>query len=190
VVRVLAGVRRLFAACLLAGALGPGCVFGQPQIRPPEPRIAPPPPTAEPPWIWPGDVAGTWTGHYECAKTTTNVRLTVEPYGSNVTRCKASPCSIDEPTVYVNGRVDLLPPQGGAPGPSGAFTLAGTFTYEGCELRAQSWVDRRPGARMVGLKGDFSADGRSLSGVVLAEGCGRFTLVKDPRSPRRRSPSF
>ena len=83
----------------------------------------------------PGRLTGTWTGTYVCPQGRTGLRLIL--------------------TAAADGTLaatfDFYPVDGEAGVRSGSFTLTGTYSAQGLELRPDRWISQPPDYAMVGL---------------------------------------
>jgi hypothetical protein len=107
---------------------------------------------------------GVWEGSYTCRQGLTGLRLTIGAgQGSSLTADFA---------------FHALPSNPG--GPSGDFTMRGTYSNDRMVLTQDHWVQQPAGYDMVDLaSGPPTNGGKSLSGSVTTPGCTTFAVQKN-----------
>jgi hypothetical protein len=105
-------------------------------------------------------LVGAWVGNYECNGQTATLKIKA-----------AGPEGIFE-FAYPDGT-------------SGSFLVGIDVDDASGRVRVapKSWIDRPKNFRMIGLNGDLSADGKTISGRSTG-GCGAFTISNPLAKPR------
>ena len=113
----------------------------------------------------PGSLTGTWTGSYTCpqGQGKTGLRLVIHA----------------APDGTLTATVDFYAIPGNPGVPSGSFTMTGTYSTAGLDLRPGHWISRPPGYSMVSLNAGPPAKGDTvLNGNVSHLGCTTFTVTR------------
>jgi hypothetical protein len=137
------------------------CAYSSSSQSPAITPIPPPAPTSSAN-VSPSALTGTWTGSYACAQGETGLRLVIQ----------AAPGG----TVTATFNFFALPSNPGVP--SGSFTMTGTYSSAGVNLKHDRWISQPPGYEMVDLSADLPSQGGTvLSGTVTT--CSTtFTLTR------------
>lgn len=128
-----------------------------------------------------------WQGTYECAQGTTNFKLEVN-FAQKAGVSFWGNALLDVSAVFVFNKGDL----------NGAFEMKGQYQplTKSLELNPSQWIQRPPGYRMVGMKGNIGADGVTLTGrITQLSGCRDFSLTltnkeEAERKAQVRAPKF
>lgn len=115
--------------------------------------------------------AGVWVGRYTCGQGETGLTLAIES-GDNGT---------------VRARFVFYPIGSNPNVPEGCFAMAGAYSPPNrqIDLVSKGWILRPKGYVTVGLSGQISADGASMTGGVDGPRCTTFELHRvDADIPR------
>ena len=112
---------------------------------------------------------GSWQGTYVCPQGVTNLTLDIDAATANrVTAVFTFAAAASNPGV-----------------PAGCFEMAGKFNAQTHHLMLEPgrWLLKPTGFITVGLSGDISPDGVSMSGQIISPGCGAFYLQRLSAAP-------
>ncbi len=111
----------------------------------------------------PDRLTGTWTGTYFCPQGWTGLRLILEA-ASNGT---------------LAATFDFYPIDGNSRVPSGSFTLTGSYSAQGFQLKPGHWISQPPNYLMVSLAAPAPGnDDITLTGTVVGAGCTTFSVSR------------
>jgi hypothetical protein len=107
-------------------------------------------------------LAGTWVGHYRCAQGNTGLTLDVNSPGQS----------------HLHAVFHFYADRSESDVPDGCFEMDGTYdpSTRRVDLRAGKWILRPDGYVTVGLGGEVSADGSTMTGAVEGPGCDGFEV--------------